>query len=79
MGKHSPQIKIAQRKRQKAKHKLKFTQNAKSAITYVASVPSSPDSSLGSPNEMAKNTDEKLEVDLDVVEMTFANPDSAYS
>ena len=79
MGKHSPQIKIAQRKHQKAKHKLKFTQNAKPAITYVGSVPSSPDSSLGSPNEMAKNTDEELEVDLDVVEMTFANPDSAYS
>ena len=76
MEKHSLQIKIAQRKHQKAKHKLKFTQNA---ITYVGSVPSSPDSSLGSPNEMAKNTDEELEVDFDVVEMTFANPDSAYS
>ena len=80
MGKHSPQMKIAQSKCQKAKHKLKFTQNAKPAITYVVgSVPSSPDSSLGSPNEIAKNTDEELEVDFDVVEMTFANPDSAYS
>ena len=30
------------------------------------------DSSFGSPNEMAKNTDdEELEVDLDVVEMTL--------
>ena len=29
---------------------------------------------------MAKNTDdEELDVDLDVVEMTFANPDSVYS
>ena len=29
---------------------------------------------------MAKNTDdEELEVDSDVVEMTFANPDSAYT
>ena len=77
MGKHSPQMKIT---RQKAKHKLKFTQNAKPAIIYVAgSVPSSPDSSLGSPNELVKNTDEELDVDLDVVEMTFANPDSVYS
>ena len=79
MGKHSPQMKIAQRKHQKAKHKLKFIPNAKTAITYVGSVPSSPDSSLGSPNDMKENTDEELEVDLDVVEMTFANPDSAYS
>ena len=72
-------MKIAQRKCQKDKHKLKFTPNAKPAITYVGSVPSSPDSSLGSPNEMAENTDdEEYEVDLDVVEMTFANPDSAY-
>ena len=47
--------------------------------SHVGSVPSSPHSSLDSPNEMAKNTDEELEVDLDVVEMTFANPDSAYS
>ena len=76
MGKHSPQMKIAQRKRRKAKHKLKFTPNAKPATTYVESVPSSPDSSLGSPNEMTKNTNE---VDLDVVEMTFANFDSAYT
>ena len=38
------------------------------------------DTSFGSPNEMAKNTDdEELEVDLDFAEMTFANPDSAYS
>ena len=38
------------------------------------------DSSFDSPNEMAKNTDDKeLDVDIDVVEMTFANPDSAYS
>ena len=72
-------MKIAQRKRQKAKHKPKFTPNAKPPITCVESVPSSPDSSLGSPNEMAKNTDKEVEVDLDVVEMAFANPDSAYS
>ena len=65
-------MKIGQRKHQKAKHKLKFTQNAKPAITYVGSVSSSPDSSLGSPNEMTKNTDKELEVDFDVVEMTFA-------
>ena len=71
MGKHSPQMKIAQRKCQKATHKLKFTPNAKPATTYVGSVPSSP---LGSPNEMAENTDDEeldaLGVDLDVVEMT---------
>ena len=73
-------MKIAQRKHQKANHKLKFTPNAKPAITYVGSVPSSPDSSLGSPNEMAENTDdEELEVALDVVEMNFVNPDNAYS
>ena len=37
-------------------------------------------SSFDSPNDMAMNTDdEELEVDLDVVEMTLANPDSAYS
>ena len=59
MGKHRPQMKIAQRKRQKAKHKVKFTPNVKSATTYVGSVPSSPDSSLGSPNEMAENTDDE--------------------
>ena len=80
MGKHSPQMKIAQWKRQKAKHKLKFTPNAKPATTYAGSVPSSP---LGSPNEMAESTDDEeldaLGVDLDVVEMNFANPDSAYS
>jgi len=33
MGSISPQMKKAQRKRQKAKHKLKFTLNAKSATT----------------------------------------------
>ena len=70
-------MKITQRKHQESKHKLKFTPNAKPAITYLGSVPSS---SLGSPNEMAENNDdEEFEVDLDVVEMTFANTDSAYS
>ena len=42
MGKHKFTDEIAQRKRQKAKHKLKFTPNAKPPITYVGSVPSSP-------------------------------------
>ena len=60
---------------------LEFTPNAKPPITCVeVSHHHLHDSSFGSPNEMAKNTDdEELEVDLDVVEMTFANPDSAYS
>ena len=35
MGKCSPQMKTAQSKHQKAKHKLKFTPNAKLAITYM--------------------------------------------
>ena len=64
-------MKIAQRKHQKAEHKLQ-------SRMYTRSIPSSPYSSLGSPNEMAENTDDELEVDLDV-EMTFPNPDSAYS
>ena len=64
MGKHSAQAEISQRKQQKAKHKLNFAPNAKPAIKYVGSVPSSPDSSLSSLNEMAENTDDKeLEVD----------------
>ena len=57
---------------QKVKYKLKFTPNARPAITHVGSVPSLPDSSLGSPYGMAENTDdEELKDDLDVVEMTF--------
>ena len=56
---------------QKAEHKLKFTPNAKPAITYV---PLSPDSSLGSPNKRRQRT-LMMKSLMDVVEMTSANPD----
>ena len=52
MGK---QMKIEQRKHQKAKHKLKFTPNAKPAITYVGSVPSSPDAEMKWQRTLMKN------------------------
>ena len=72
---------IAQRKCQKAKHKLKFAPML-NLLLHMQEVSHHHlhDSSFDSPNEMAKNTDDKeLDVDIDVVEMTFANPDSAYS
>ena len=70
MGKHSPQMKIA--KHQKAKHKLKFTPNAKPAITYV----SHHHLILPWVHQMKwqRTLMKNLKVDLDFVQMTFANP-----
>ena len=80
MGKHKLTDEIAQRKRQKSKHKLKFAPMLNLLHMQEVSHHHLHDSSFDSPNEMAKNTDdEELDVDLDVVEMTFANPDSVYS
>jgi len=70
-------MKKAQRKRQKVKRKLSFTRKAP---TYADNFPPSTGSFMDSPNEAAVNTDDEeidaLGVDLDVVEMTVANPDS---
>ena len=70
-------MKKAQRKRQKAKRKLSFTRKAP---TCADNFPPSTGSFMDSPNEAAINTDDEeidaLGVDLDVVEMTVANPDS---
>ena len=70
-------MKKAQRKRQKAKRKLSFTRKAP---TYADNFPPSTGSFMDSQNEAAINTDDEeidaLGMDLDVVEMTVANPDS---
>jgi len=49
MGRHSPQMKKAQRKHQKAKRKLSFTRKVP---TYADNFPTS--SFMDSPNEAAK-------------------------
>ena len=67
----------------RTKLKLKFTPNAKPTATYVeVSHHQLILSWVHHANKMAENADDEeldaLGVDLDVVEMTFTNPDSAY-
>ena len=75
MGKHSPQFKRSQRKRQKAKRKLKFGCNAESTTSTCVSDFLSTDSLPNSPVETSDDEElDALGVDLDVVKMTFENP-----
>ncbi len=85
MGKHTPQMKIAQRKRQKARRKLTFINN--SSNTAHTRSPSATPPDLRAVDEQSTNfpsgtcssnnteaDNEDLGVDLDVVQMEIENP-----
>ncbi len=84
MGKHSPQMKRAQRKRQKLRRKKMFTNNSSNTAQTHSPSPStdsppvddySTDSPSGIYNTNSKEADhEELGVDLDVVQMEIENP-----
>ncbi len=82
MGKHSPQNKRAQRRRQKARRKLVFSRKSANSVHTDSPSPTTADSthSTDLPSEICNNrsntedNNEELGVDLDVVQMEIENP-----